>query len=268
VEPQDHVELVVAGNAQVGMVEPEQLRNLDQEPDTRGVDQHAAEVDDDGSRAMLELLEEKLPRLGRAVVVERPVHADEKRSVVEPAGDLGEVAAPRPRVECALHAHVLTFVQIPYPVLTHLNRPGRQPAHARTDRLLPANGGCFAVQLAYLAAARSNEQAHYAALAKVLGSAAPKGLRFRYPAGAFHSMRAAAVVGSALETAFVGAYLGAVKALRDDGLKAVAAQIGANEAQHLTIFNFIGAGTLVQNPAFPKVFTAAQATKAVGPFLG
>jgi rubrerythrin len=123
-------------------------------------------------------------------------------------------------------------------------------------------------KLAYLTAARSNERAHYAALAKVLGSAAPKGLRFRYPAGAFNSVRAAAGVGSALETAFVGAYMGAVKALKDDGLKAVAAQIGANEAQHLTIFNFIGAGTLVQNPAFPKVFTAAQATKAVEPFLG
>jgi rubrerythrin len=122
-------------------------------------------------------------------------------------------------------------------------------------------------KLAYLAAARSNEQAHYAALANVLGSSAPKKLKFKYPAGTFGSAKAAANVGSALETAFVGAYMGAVKALKSNDLKAVAAQIGANEAQHLTIFNFIGAGTLVQNPPFPKVFTAAQATRAVTPFL-
>jgi hypothetical protein len=122
-------------------------------------------------------------------------------------------------------------------------------------------------KLAYLAAARENEKAHYAALAKVLGSAAPKNLKFKYPAGTFSSRRSAAGVGSALETAFVGAYMGAVSALKDDGLKAVAAQIGANEAQHLTIFNFIGAGTLVANPPLPKVLTAAQATKAVTPFL-
>ena len=40
-------------------------------------------------------------------------------------------------------------------------------------------------QLGYLAAAQTNEKDHYAALAKVLGSAAPKGLKFKYPAGTF-----------------------------------------------------------------------------------
>jgi hypothetical protein len=99
VQPQDHVELVVADDAQLGMVEPQELRDLDEKPDSRRVDKHADEVDDDRARAVLELLEEKPPRLGRAVVVERPVHPDENRSVIEPAGNLGEIAAPRPPVE-------------------------------------------------------------------------------------------------------------------------------------------------------------------------
>jgi hypothetical protein len=122
-------------------------------------------------------------------------------------------------------------------------------------------------QLGYLQAARVNEQDHYTALAGVLGSAAPKGTKFKYPAGTFNAAKSIATTGSALETAFVGAYMGAVTALKDNKLKGVAAQIGANEAQHLTIFNQIGAGVLVANPSFPKVLTAAQATKAVTPFL-
>ena len=73
----------------------------------------------------------------------------------------------------------------------------------------------------------------------------------------------------ALEEAFVGAYMGAVTALMDNGLKKVAAQIGDNEAQHLTTFRSLAAGgTLVPNPSFPKALTAQEATAAVTPFLG
>ena len=122
-------------------------------------------------------------------------------------------------------------------------------------------------QLGYLAAAQTNEQDHYAALAKVLGSAAPKGLKFKYPAGTFDSVKSMAGIGVALETAFVGAYLGAVTAFKNPKFKGVAATIGANEAQHLTIFKQIGAGALVSNPSFPGALTAAKATAAVTPFL-
>ena len=87
--------------------------------------------------------------------------------------------------------------------------------------------------LAYLNAARQNEQDHYDALAKVLGAKAPKALRFTYPSGTFASGKSIAATGVALETAFVGAYLGAVNALKSNDLKGVAGQIGANEAQHL-----------------------------------
>lgn len=130
-------------------------------------------------------------------------------------------------------------------------------------------GGMFkADMLAYLAAAKQNEQDHYDALAGVLGAAAPKGVKFKYPAGTFASVESVAATGIALETAFVGAYIGAVEALKSNELKATAGLVGANEAQHLATFKRIGAGdTLVANPSFPGGLTAAQATKAVTPFL-
>ena len=122
-------------------------------------------------------------------------------------------------------------------------------------------------EAAYLAAALQNVKDHYRALAGVLGRAAPKNLRFKFPAGTFGSARSIGRTGQALETAFVGAYLGAVKAFRSNDLKAVAAQIGNNESRHLAILSNIAAGTIVSGPSFPKALTAAQATRAVTPFL-
>jgi Ferritin-like domain len=123
-------------------------------------------------------------------------------------------------------------------------------------------------ELAYLGSALGNEQAHYQALAGVLGRSAPKNLRFRYPNGSFVSARAIGRLGMALETAFVGAYMGAVTALKSNELKGVAAQIGSNESRHLAILSNIAAGGTIQPaPALPKVLTAAQATNAVRPFL-
>ena len=123
--------------------------------------------------------------------------------------------------------------------------------------------------LAYMSASQKNEQDHYDALATVLGMEAPKGLTFTYPDATFDSAMSIATTGAALEEAFVGAYMGAVTALSDNGLKKVAAQIGANEAQHLTTLKSLAAGgTLVPNPSLPKVLTTAEATAAVQPFLG
>ena len=118
----------------------------------------------------------------------------------------------------------------------------------------------------YLRDARANERDHYAALAKAIGSGAPKGLKFTYPAGAFKSRKATAKLGVALETAFVGAYLGAVTAFESNDLKGVAGQIGASEAQHLSVFSDIAKDDPV-GISFPKALTAAQATKAVTPFI-
>ena len=130
------------------------------------------------------------------------------------------------------------------------------------------SGKLEGAEAAYLRAALQNEKDHYKALAGVLGSAAPRNLRFKFPAGTFGSARSIGKTGQALETAFVGAYLGAVTALKSNELKGVAAQIGNNESRHLAILSNIAAGTIVSGPSFPKPLTAAQATKAVTPFLG
>lgn len=130
-----------------------------------------------------------------------------------------------------------------------------------------ASGGLSGNELAYLAAARQNESDHYKALAGVLEAAAPRKLRFTYPNGSFRSARSIGALGQALETAFVGAYLGAVTALRSNELKGVAASIGMNESRHLSVLSNIAAGTIVGAPSFPKALTAAQATAAVKPFL-
>ena len=122
-------------------------------------------------------------------------------------------------------------------------------------------------ELGYLAAAMSNERAHYAALKGVLKSATPARLKFKYPAGSFSSRKRIGKLGMALETAFVGAYMGAVPALKSNELKAVAAEIGACESRHLSVISNIAANRIVPAPDLPKVLTAKQALAAVRPFL-
>jgi hypothetical protein len=122
-------------------------------------------------------------------------------------------------------------------------------------------------ELAYLAEAMGNEQAHYKALKGVLKSATPHGLKFKYPAGSFKSRKSIGMLGEALETAFVGAYMGAVTAFKSNELKGVAAEIGACESRHLSVLSNIAANQIVGAPNLPKVLTAAQATAAVKPFL-
>jgi hypothetical protein len=122
-------------------------------------------------------------------------------------------------------------------------------------------------ELAYLAGAKANEVAHYNALKGVLGKATPAGLKFQYPAGSFASRKSIGQLGMALETAFVGAYMGAVTALKSNDLKGVAAEIGACESRHLSVLTNIGSGAIVPAPDLPKVFTATQALTALKPFL-
>ena len=118
----------------------------------------------------------------------------------------------------------------------------------------------------YLREARVNERDHYRALAGVLGSAAPQDMAFRFPRGTFRSRRSIARIGVALETAFVGAYLGAVTALESNDLKGVAASIAVNEGQHLSVFSDVLRNDPVGR-SFPKALTADQALAAVQPFL-
>jgi hypothetical protein len=130
-----------------------------------------------------------------------------------------------------------------------------------------ASGKLQGDELAYLVGARGNEKAHYAALEGVLGKAAPARLTFTYPTGSFGSRKSIGLLGQALETAFVGAYMGAVTALKSNELKSVAAEIGACESRHLSVLTNIAAGAIVPAPDLPKAFTAARATAALKPFL-
>ena len=122
-------------------------------------------------------------------------------------------------------------------------------------------------ELSYLAGAKQNEVDHYNALKGVLKSATPAGLKFMYPTGSFATRKSIGMLGEALETAFVGAYMGAVTAFSSNELKGVAAEIGACESRHLSVLTNIGANAIVPAPSLPKVLTAAQATAAVKPFL-
>jgi ferritin-like protein len=122
-------------------------------------------------------------------------------------------------------------------------------------------------ELSYLVGAKANEEAHYAALKGVLGAATPKGLKFMYPKGSFASRASIGKLGEALETAFVGAYMGAVTSLKSNDLKGVAAEIGACESRHLSVLTNIASNAIVPAPDLPTVLTAAQATMAVKPFL-
>ena len=92
-------------------------------------------------------------------------------------------------------------------------------------------------------------------------------MKFKYPTGAFGSRKSIGMLGQALETAFVGAYMGAVTSLRSNELKAVAAEIGACESRHLSVLTNIAANPIVPAPDLPTVLTAAKATAAVTPFL-
>ena len=122
-------------------------------------------------------------------------------------------------------------------------------------------------ELEYLAAARDNEITHYDLLKEALGKATPSGLRFRYPNGAFTSRTSVATLGQALETAFLGTYLGAVGSFKSNALKILAGQIAATESRHLGVMTNIAAGAIVPAPDFPRVYNGVQALAALKPFL-
>jgi rubrerythrin len=119
----------------------------------------------------------------------------------------------------------------------------------------------------YLAAARDNEIEHYDLLKVALGKAAPHGLRFRYPNGVFTSRTSVATLGQALETAFLGTYVGAVGSFRSNALKSLAGQIAATESRHLGVMTNIAAGAIVPAPDLPRIYTGVEALAALKPFL-
>jgi Ferritin-like domain len=110
--------------------------------------------------------------------------------------------------------------------------------------------------------ARANERAHYAGLAALMSEngqppAQAGDIDFSYPAGAFSGRASVSRLGVALETLQLGAYLGAADALVSEPLRGIVTRIGANEAQHLTIFEPF-------HSSFPVALTIEQASDGLG----
>ncbi len=120
--------------------------------------------------------------------------------------------------------------------------------------------------LDYFTAARADEVAHKEFLGKALGSKTPTGLKFQIPAMYLKSGKTVLELGRALETAFIAAYLGAVKTFSSTDLKEVAAQVAANEASHFSFFDAALGGHAV-TPALPKSASIPATLKALKPFL-
>ncbi len=124
--------------------------------------------------------------------------------------------------------------------------------------------------LKYAKRALFNEQEHYRAMAQVLdGAGQPPAVAedfdFAYSKGAFASKGSIAKLGVTLETAFVGAYLGAVAGLETDALKQTVARIAASEAEHLSVLaRLSGAGPI--GISFPEPLTIDEASDALDAF--
>ena len=124
-----------------------------------------------------------------------------------------------------------------------------------------ATGG---VTRAPLHDARANERAHYAGLAAILSAAGQTpataaDIDFSYPAPAFATAASVTRLGAKVETLQLGAYLGAADALVSEPLRGIAARIGANEAQHLCMFQPF-------HSSFPVALTIEQASTALAEY--
>ena len=127
----------------------------------------------------------------------------------------------------------------------------------------------------YFEAALQNVKDHKAFLHSALGSKTPKNLKFVIPPSVTMTGQSLLNTGVVLETAFVEAYLGAVKTLSSTDLKVIAAKVAANEATHFSFFdaaagagpaaNLGGHGVL---PSLPKTDTIPNTVKKLKPFLG
>lgn len=115
-----------------------------------------------------------------------------------------------------------------------------------------------------------NEQEHYTAVAGVLTAAGQTpatadDIDFAYPAKAFADRGSIAKLGVAIEQLQLGAYLGAADAVQTEPLRGIASRIGANEAQHLSLFT----GLLEDRPlgvSLPLPLGVGEASNALGAY--
>jgi len=134
------------------------------------------------------------------------------------------------------------------------------------DRALMAKKSAAAGRDSLLRA-QANEKEHLASVAGILTGAGqvstdPGDIDFRYPARAFTSPGSIAKLGVELETLALGAYLGAVAAIRAQALVGPLSRIAASEAQHLSAFSGEATGHLI-GQSFPAPLAMATVSDAL-----
>ncbi len=153
--------------------------------------------------------------------------------------------------------------------------------HLAVDAYTKVLGAGFSGDvLEYLAAAREQEQAHLTALMDtiVLGFNAIPVAKPEFVYGFdFTPNNHMTILQTmiALETAFTGAYLGAIPLIQNKDVLAAAASIAMNEEAHLTILRdtLVDMGGMVDGPqvpngrAFAAAITPEEATAAVSSFI-
>jgi rubrerythrin len=125
--------------------------------------------------------------------------------------------------------------------------------------------------LKYLKRALFNEQEHLTAASAVITGAGQTpatadDFTITFPKGSFDSRMSIAKLGVALETVFVGTYLGAVDSFASGDLKTTAARIAASESQHLSVFSDITSDRPV-GVSFPLPIDYETASDALDAFL-
>ena len=123
----------------------------------------------------------------------------------------------------------------------------------------------------YLKRARFNEQDHLGAVSQILAGAGQTpstadDFTITFPKGTFDTIGSIVKLGVALETAFVGAYLGAVDAFGPSDLKTAAARIATSEAQHLSVFSDLAANRPI-GVSFPDPIDYETASGLLDDFL-
>jgi hypothetical protein len=121
------------------------------------------------------------------------------------------------------------------------------------------------------ARALANEQQHLIALSGLLaraGQTVPTADDFdiALPARAFASRLRLAQLGIELESAFLGAYLGAAATLSDPATAAVAARLAASQARHLALHWEIADQRPI-GPAFPVPLDLEQVSAVLDKYL-
>jgi hypothetical protein len=124
----------------------------------------------------------------------------------------------------------------------------------------------------YLKAALANEKEHYQSVAAILSGAnlvplTAADVDFAYPKTAFDSAATITKLAAQLETAFLGAYLGAAGGIQASSLVSGIASIGANQAQHLSVFQNMLFGRPI-NVSFPKAMSIQDVSAVLDRFTG